>query len=114
MLIANFGTRPDGAWFFSDKRYAGSLAIKFYSSSIPQQKHFENETSSDIRGCFLQKDGAKLNHTLENFRHDFVASGTPSSLRGILRIHIELPDVQNGMPTTHVRRNPATGVEDVM
>ncbi|KAF9320026.1 hypothetical protein BG003_007388 [Podila horticola] len=107
MLIANFGTRPDGVWFFSDKRYAGFLAIKFYSSSVPQQKHIENETSSDIRSCFLQKDGAKLNDdTLANFRHDFVASGTPSSLRGILRIHIELPDIKNGMPATHVRTDP--------
>ncbi|KAF9082457.1 hypothetical protein BGX29_003872, partial [Mortierella sp. GBA35] len=113
MLIANFGTRPDGIWFFSDKRYAGSLAIKFYSSSVPQQKHIENETSSDIRACFLQKDGT-LNEKLANFRHDFVASGTPSSVRGILRIHLELPDVKNGMPATHVRTNPATGIEDVM
>ncbi|KAG0268150.1 hypothetical protein BGZ95_002588 [Linnemannia exigua] len=113
MLIAKFGTRPDGAWFFSDKRYAGSLAIKFYSSSMPQQKHDENETSSDIRACFLQKDG-NLNKNLASTRRDFVASGAPSSLRGILRIHLELPDVKNGMPATHVRTDPATGVEDVM
>ncbi|KAK3836798.1 MAG: hypothetical protein J3R72DRAFT_526114 [Linnemannia gamsii] len=113
MLIAKFGTRPDGAWFFSDKRYAGSLAIKFYSSSVPQQKHDENETSSDIRACFLQKDG-NLNKNLASTRHAFVASDTPSSLRGILRIHLELPDVQNGMPATHVRTDPVTGVEDVM
>ncbi|KAG0367631.1 hypothetical protein BGX24_003146 [Mortierella sp. AD032] len=81
MLIAEFGTRPDGAWFFSDKRYAGSLGIKFYSNNI---------------------------------RRDFVASGVPSNLRGILRIHLELPDVQGGMPVTHVWTDPATGVEDVM
>ena len=113
MLIANFGTRPDGAWFFSDKRYAGSPAIKFYSNSVRQLKHIENETSSDIRACFLKKDGSP-NETLANFRHGFEASGTPSSLMGILRIHLELPDVQGGMPRTHVRTNPVTGVEDVM
>jgi hypothetical protein len=44
MLIAKCGTRPDGAWFFSDKQYAGSLAIKFYSSSMPQKMHNENGT----------------------------------------------------------------------
>ncbi|KAG0371436.1 hypothetical protein BGX24_001675 [Mortierella sp. AD032] len=113
MLIANLGTRPDGAWFFSDKRYAGSLAIKFYSSSVPQDTHTDNETSSDIRACFLKKDGSP-NATLANFRHEFETSGIPSGLRGILRIHIELPDVQNGMPATHIRTDPATGVEDVM
>ncbi|KAG0200817.1 hypothetical protein BGX33_010754, partial [Mortierella sp. NVP41] len=113
MLIASYGTRPDGAWFFSDKRYAGSLAIKFYSSSVPQKTHKENETSSDIRGCFLQKDGT-LNSTLANIRRDFVASGTPSNLRGILRIHLEFPDVQHGMPATHVLTNSVTGDQDVM
>jgi hypothetical protein len=51
---------------------------------------------------------------LANFRHDFEASGTPSSLRGILRIHLKLPAVKGGMPPTHVRTNPVTGVEDVM
>ncbi|KAG0251072.1 hypothetical protein BGZ95_007003, partial [Linnemannia exigua] len=57
MLIAKFGTRPDGVWFFSDKRYAGSLAINLYSSNISQEFHKENETSSDIRACFLKADG---------------------------------------------------------
>lgn len=51
MLIVNYGTRPNGAWFFSDKRYAGSLAIRFYSSSVSQKMHRENETSSDVRTC---------------------------------------------------------------
>ncbi|KAF9081937.1 hypothetical protein BGX29_004175, partial [Mortierella sp. GBA35] len=32
MLVANSGTRPDGVWFFPEKRYAGSLAVKLYSS----------------------------------------------------------------------------------
>ncbi|KAG0195900.1 hypothetical protein BGX28_000398 [Mortierella sp. GBA30] len=114
MLIARYGTRPGGAWFFSDKRYAGSLAIKFYSSSVPQKTHKENGTSSDIRGCFLQKDGTTLNSTLANIRRDVVASGTPSNLRGILRIHLEFPDVQYGMPATHVLTNPVTGDQDVM
>ncbi|KAG9072221.1 hypothetical protein KI688_006445 [Linnemannia hyalina] len=114
MLIASYSTRPDGAWFFSDKRYAGTLAIKFYSSRLAQKAHQSNETSSDIRGCFLQKDGTTLNPTLATIRSNFVASGTPSNLRGILRIHIELPDVQYGMPATHVLTNPVTGDQDVM
>ncbi|KAF9367953.1 hypothetical protein CPB97_005116 [Podila verticillata] len=114
MLIASFGTRPDGVWFFSDKRYAGSLAIKFYSSRISRKKHKENETSSDIRCCFLQKDGLASNSSLANIRGNFMSSGTPSNLKGILRIHLEFPDVQNGIPPTHIKRNPTTGVEDVM
>ncbi|KAF9118178.1 hypothetical protein BGW39_001417 [Mortierella sp. 14UC] len=114
MLIAKYGTRPDGAWFFSDKQYAGSLAIKFYSSPVPRKTHKDNATSSDIRGCFLQKDGTTLNSTLANIRRDFVASGTPSDLKGILRIHLEFPDVQYGMPATHVLTDPVTGNQDVM
>ncbi|KAI8356289.1 hypothetical protein B0O80DRAFT_497003 [Mortierella sp. GBAus27b] len=114
MLIASYSTRPDGAWFFSDKRYAGTLAIKFYSSPLPQKVHQSNETSSDIRRCFLQKDGTTLNPTLKTIRHKFESSGTPSNLRGILRIHLELPTVQDGMPATHVLTNPVTGDKDVM
>ncbi|KAF9338980.1 hypothetical protein BGX26_009514, partial [Mortierella sp. AD094] len=76
--------------------------------------HESNQTSSDIRGCFLRKDGAKVNQSLKGIRDDFVASGTPSNLRGILRIHLEFPGVQRGNPVTHIKRDPATGVEDVM
>ncbi|KAG0277655.1 hypothetical protein BGZ96_002781 [Linnemannia gamsii] len=114
MLIVKYGTRPDGAWFFSDKQYAGSLAIKFYSGPVPRKSHKDNETSSDIRGSFLQKDGTTLNSTLANIRRDFVASVTPSNLEGILRIHLEFPDVQYGMPATHVLTDPVTGNQDVM
>ncbi|KAG9062632.1 hypothetical protein KI688_004936 [Linnemannia hyalina] len=55
-----------------------------------------------------------LNQSLSDIRRVYEASGTPSNLKGILRIHIELPDVRKGMPATHTRRNPVTGVEDVM
>jgi hypothetical protein len=113
MLIAKCGTRPDGAWFFSDKRYAGSLAIKFYSSPIPQKLHMENETSNDLRACFLKADG-QANRTLASVPHAYEDTGVPSELRGILRIHLEFPDVQDGMPATHVRKNSTTGVKDVM
>ncbi|KAF9176357.1 hypothetical protein BGZ50_000933 [Haplosporangium sp. Z 11] len=114
MLIANNGTRPDGAWFFSDKHYAGSLAIKLYSERLKNAIHESNQTSSDIRGCFLRKDGVKVNESLAGIRDDFVASGTPSNLRGILRIHLEFPGVQSGDPVTHIKKDPATGIEDVM
>ncbi|KAF8924087.1 hypothetical protein BGZ47_004212 [Haplosporangium gracile] len=113
MLIAKCGTRPDGAWFFTDKHYAGSLAIKFYSSSVSQKKHKENETSSDIRACFLKADG-EVNKTLADVRRAYEDTCIPSDLKGILRIHLEFPDVQQGMPATHVRKNPTTGAEDVM
>ncbi|KAG0371869.1 hypothetical protein BGX24_001062 [Mortierella sp. AD032] len=114
MSIAKFGIRSDGAWVFSDKQYAGSFVIKLYSISVPQQTHKDNETSRDIRSCFLQIDGTKLNKTLANFRRDFAASGTPSNLNDTLRIHFKPPDVKNGMSATHVRTNPETGVEDMM
>ncbi|KAF8927043.1 hypothetical protein BGZ58_010673 [Dissophora ornata] len=114
MLIANNGTRPDGVWFFSDKHYAGSLAIKLYSERLKNAIHESNQTSSDIRGCFLRKDGVKVNESLAGIRDDFVASGTPSNLRGMLRIHLEFPGVQSGNPVTHIKRDPATGIEDVM
>ena len=114
MLIAHCATRPDGAWFFSDNRYAGSLAIKFYSDRLKQGTHESNETSSDIRGCFLKDDGVNVNHSLAGIRNDFVTSGTPSNLRGILRIHLEIPGVQGGNSVTHIRRDPATGIEDIM
>lgn len=68
LLVAGSGTRPDGVWFFSDKRYAGSLAIKLYSSSVPQQKHKENETSSYVRACFLKADGGAVNPGLADTR----------------------------------------------
>lgn len=34
MLIANDGRRPDGAWFFSENRYASSLAINLYNDCL--------------------------------------------------------------------------------
>ncbi|KAF9574725.1 hypothetical protein EC968_005730 [Mortierella alpina] len=114
MLVAYSGTRPDGAWFFSDKRYAGSLAIKLYGDSVPQDIHHENETSSDIRRCFLKKDGITVNASLAELRQTFEKSSIPSNIKGILRIHMEFPHVARPRPVTHVRRDPTTGVEDVM
>ncbi|KAF8923111.1 hypothetical protein BGZ58_003343, partial [Dissophora ornata] len=111
VLIAIKGTRPDGAWFFSDKHYAGSHAIKLYSECLKNAIHESNQTSSDIRGCFLRKEGVKINESLPGIRDDFVASGTPSNLRGMLRIPSR---VQNGNPVTHIKRDPTTGIEDVM
>ncbi|KAG9062193.1 hypothetical protein KI688_006525 [Linnemannia hyalina] len=112
MRIPCFGTRQDGAWYFSNRRYAGSLAIKFYSSRVAVKIHQSNETSSDIRGCFLQTDGTTSNSSLAATRLDFENSGTPLELRGILRIHIEFPDVKDSMPATHTRRGPVARVED--
>jgi len=78
LLVEKSGTRRDGAWFFSDNRYAGSLAIKFYANAIPQSDHKKNETSSDIRCSFLQADGARENPSLKRIRDGFVASGVPN------------------------------------
>ncbi|KAK3817647.1 MAG: hypothetical protein J3Q66DRAFT_298758 [Benniella sp.] len=112
MLIPSSGTRPDGLWFFPDTRYAGSLAVKFFSGEVPQDDHKSNKTSSDIRACFLKADGT-VNKNLANIRRDFARS-TTSKLKGTLRIHLEFPHVKNFEPVPHVLRNSATGAEDVM
>ncbi|KAG9063736.1 hypothetical protein KI688_003848 [Linnemannia hyalina] len=114
LLVQQSGTRQDAAWFFSDNRYAGSLAIKIYGNDIPQTDHQKNETSSDIRCSFLRADGVRMNPSLERIRDAFVASVVPNKIKGILRIHLELPRVQGVQLATHVKRDPATGTEDVM
>jgi hypothetical protein len=112
LLIQQSGTRQDGAWFFSDNRYAGSLAVKFYSNAIPQKDHRENKTSSDIRCSFLQADGANKNPSLSKIREDFIKSGR-DTIKGTLQIHLEFPRVQGKRPFTNVMTT-AAGVEDVM
>jgi hypothetical protein len=114
LLVEQPGTRQDGEWFFTDNSYAGSLAIKFYSNSIPQSFHQENETSSDIRSSFLQADGVKENSTLRKIRDRFVGSGVPNKIKGILRIHLEFPRVSKMNPTTYVKKDTNAGTEDVM
>jgi hypothetical protein len=37
LLVANFGTPPDGACLFSDKRYAGSLVISSTAALCPRR-----------------------------------------------------------------------------
>jgi hypothetical protein len=114
LLVQQSGTRQDGAWFFPDNRYAGSLAIKFYSNAIPQSDHQENETSSDIRCRFLRADGIRKNPSLKRIRDDFVDSGVPNKIKGILRIYLEFPRVKGMQLATHVKKDLATGIEDVM
>ncbi|KAF9297131.1 hypothetical protein BGZ88_010966 [Linnemannia elongata] len=88
MLVASSITRPDGIWFFPDKR--------------------------DVRACFLKADGVNGNQALSNIRLAYEGTGTPSSLKGILRIHVEFPRVKGGTPVTYVKKDPTSGVEDVM
>ncbi|KAF9284123.1 hypothetical protein BGZ68_004905 [Mortierella alpina] len=114
LLVEQSGTRLDGAWFFSDNQYAGSLAIKFYSNAIPQTHHQENETSSDIRCSFLQADGTRENRSLKRIRDNFAASGVPDQIKVILRIHLEFPRVEGMQLATYIKRECATGTEDVM
>ncbi|KAG0374361.1 hypothetical protein BGX24_010494 [Mortierella sp. AD032] len=51
-----------------------------------------------------------------DIRRAFETSGTPSILRGILRIHLEFSSVsvKGQKPVTHVKKDHTTGVEDVM
>ncbi|KAG0071534.1 hypothetical protein BGZ90_012222 [Linnemannia elongata] len=113
MLVAQSSTHSEGVWFFPEKEYIGSLAIKFYSNCVSQDKHKEKETSSDVRACFLQA-GDDTNPILAATRHAYVNTGTPSNVKGNLRIHLEFPRVQGVQSVTHVRKDLKTGIEDVM
>ncbi|KAG0279582.1 hypothetical protein BGZ96_001906 [Linnemannia gamsii] len=104
---------PDGVWFFPDKQYAGSLVIKFYSDSVLQLMHKENDISSDVRACFL-KANVEANLSLADIRHEYEDTCTPSNIKGILRIHLAFQHVQNGTPATYVKKDPTSGVEDAM
>ncbi|KAF8975379.1 hypothetical protein BGZ52_008954, partial [Haplosporangium bisporale] len=94
LLVQQPGTRKDGAWFFSDNRYADSFTIKFYSYAIPPTDHQGNETSSNIRCSFLRADGIRKNPSLKRIRDDYVASGHAASYP--------------------VKWDPTTGTEDLM
>ncbi|KAI9240063.1 MAG: hypothetical protein BYD32DRAFT_485192 [Podila humilis] len=91
-----------------------SNKLLFYSNTIPQAARKENEAFSDIRCSFLRADRTSKNPFFEKTRHSFVASGVPSEVKGILRIHIEFPRVQGVELATHAKRDHATGIEDVM
>ncbi|KAF9415354.1 hypothetical protein BGZ94_000118 [Podila epigama] len=101
LLSPSNGTRPDGLWLFPNRHYAGSLAIKFFSSPLAQAFHESNTSSSDVRACFLKADGV-ISKPLKNVRADYEASGIPSNIRGMLRIHLVLPGVQGITPVTQV------------
>ncbi|KAI8596110.1 hypothetical protein EDD21DRAFT_389239 [Dissophora ornata] len=115
MFVAASHTRPDGAWFFSeDDRFAGSLGIKLYSERFGQAIQKSNETSTDLRCCFLSKDGKTTTHNTKNVRQEYEQSGTPSKLRGILRIHIQIPGVSGGDQATHVKVDHLANTEDLV
>ena len=54
-----------------------------------------------------------MNPALKKIREIFEASDT-AKLKGILRIHIEFPNVCRPKPENRVKRNLDTGTEDVM
>ncbi|KAF8928674.1 hypothetical protein BGZ47_001484 [Haplosporangium gracile] len=102
-IVTNFGTV---------RRFSSDQVLQ--QPCPPEKKHKENDTSSDLHCCFLQKDGLTLSSPLADIRRAFENSGTPSNLKGILRIHVEFPSVKGQKPITHVKKDPTTGVEDVM
>ncbi|KAF7721299.1 hypothetical protein EC973_004960 [Apophysomyces ossiformis] len=113
MLIEGHGISHDGAWFFNN-HYAGTVAIKLCTQPMAEAKHEHNENSSDIRCSFLRYQGISSNPSLEQIRGEFEASGVPSDIKGMLRIHLELPSVSGCRPTTYVKMDPTTGNEDIM
>ncbi|KAF9405283.1 hypothetical protein BGZ76_006608, partial [Entomortierella beljakovae] len=106
MLIEQSSTRQDGVWFFSDNQYAGSIAVKLYTEPVKKSKGDENTTSSDIRLSFLQKDGEADNKNLSKIRKEFVESGIPGKIKGILRIHLVFPSVAGDKPVSYVKVDP--------
>jgi len=62
----------------------------------------------------LNKDGVSVSKGLKDIRHEFLNSGTPSNLRGTLRIHVEIPGVSGGKPVSYVKRDDVANTEDVM
>lgn len=114
LLVQQSGMCQDGAWFFSDNRYTGSLTVRFYSNAIPQTDHQENETSSNIWCSFLRADGTRKNPSLKRIRDDSVTSSVTNEIKGILHIHLDFPRVQGMQLATHVKRDPMTGTKDVM
>ncbi|KAG0378349.1 hypothetical protein BGX24_004081 [Mortierella sp. AD032] len=98
MVVPHAGSRLDGIWFFSDKRYAGSLAIELQGIPLSESTRERIETASDVRRYFLNKDGV-----------------LPSNLKGSLRIHLEFPAAQRcGLEQlTHVKKDATTDSEDV-
>jgi hypothetical protein len=113
LLVEQSGTRQDGAWFFSDNDYAGSLAIKLYSEPLSSQMHAKNETSSDIRCSFLKNDGKTSYQALKEIRKTFEESDT-AKLKGILRIHLEFPSAKGFEPGVYIKRDTDKDIEDVM
>ncbi|KAG0175917.1 hypothetical protein DFQ29_006797, partial [Apophysomyces sp. BC1021] len=113
MLIEQYGTRREGIWFFND-HYAGSISIKLHTKSLCEYERWRIEPSSNIRDSFLQSDSTSLTSSLQKIRDEFVASGVPASIKGILRIHLEFPEVWGIRSATRVETNPTTGNEDIM
>ncbi|KAF7730065.1 hypothetical protein EC973_003010 [Apophysomyces ossiformis] len=113
MLIEGHGISHDGAWFFNN-HYAGAVAIKLCTQPMAEAKHKDNENSSDIRSSFLRYHGISSNPPLEQIRGEFEASGLPSDIKSMLRIHLEFPSVSGCRPTTYVKMDSTTGTEDIM
>jgi len=84
--------------------HAGSLAIKFYTSSIPKSTCKENDSSSNIRNGFMNRDGSASN-SARNFRERWKESLKIKPIKGMFRIHIVLPEVRGGTPKSCIQGN---------
>jgi len=100
LLIPNNLTRPDGALLLEGKEYGLSLAIKLYSQPVDRGKHELNTGSSDLRNCFMTTE-IKVNSSIKRQRRRFTKTAF-HKLKGILRIHLELPVVSGGTPQSCV------------
>ncbi|KAG0280022.1 hypothetical protein BGZ95_011531 [Linnemannia exigua] len=91
----------------------GTGADLAFMANGPPNKMFTHEvveTSTDVRRFFLNKDATAFSNP------SLPSTPLPSCLKGILRIHLEFPAFQRcGLkPSTHVKKDSATGSEDVM
>lgn len=71
---------------FLSQSYGASLAIKFYTSTLSNEVQKSNESSSDIRKCFLQVSG-DVNPTVQKYRTSFEDSMKTMPI-SIIIVHI--------------------------
>jgi len=104
MLVPLSTTRPDGIFWF-DFSHGGSLAIKFFTSFIPEAIHKDNKATSDLRKCFQRRDKDQENATVTQNFNTFAALQLTNPIDGILRIHLVFPGVVGGTPASEVEGN---------
>eukprot|EP00727_Mastigamoeba_balamuthi_P010302 m51a1_g5895 hypothetical protein (995) ;mRNA; f:539284-542354 len=111
MLVQSNLARQDSTGYIGDVNHMWALATKCSVRELGWKDHEDNVASSDIRCSFVQGPNStakSANRAMAAYR------GLPGNdIRGVLRIHVELPYVCTGIPPTHVVTTTG-GCEDVL